>query len=44
VIVNGASGTGRGNVTFVVAPNLGGTRTGALSIAGQTFTVSQSGL
>lgn len=40
----GARGTGNGSVTFVVATNSTGTsRTGTLTIAGKTFTVTQSG-
>ena len=40
-IKDGASGSGSGNVTFTVADNDGDARTGTLTIAGQTFTVSQ---
>jgi subtilase family serine protease len=41
-IASGASGTGAGTVNYSVAENSGGTRrTGTLSIAGETFTVSQ---
>jgi len=40
-IASGASGTGNGTVSFTVAANTGGARTGTLTIAGQTFTVSQ---
>ena len=36
-----ASGSGPGTVTFTVAANGGGERTGSLSIAGRTFTVTQ---
>ena len=43
-ITNGASGTGNGTVTFAVAVNLGGSRSGTLTIAGQTATVQQAGL
>lgn len=42
-ITSGASGAGSGTVTFTVAANLGAARTGTLFIAGQTFTVNQSG-
>ena len=40
-INTGATGTGPGTVTFTVAANLGGARTGHLTIAGVTFTVTQ---
>lgn len=42
-ITSAASGTGNGSVTFTAAANTGGTRTGTLTIAGQTVTVTQSG-
>ncbi|MEW6209454.1 MAG: BACON domain-containing carbohydrate-binding protein [Acidobacteriota bacterium] len=42
-ITSGASGTGNGTVTFTVANNSGATRTGTITIAGQTFTVTQAG-
>jgi hypothetical protein len=43
-IETGASGTGTGLVTFSVAPNsTGAVRVGTLTIAGQTFTVTQLG-
>jgi hypothetical protein len=35
------SGTGNGKVSFKVAKNGGAQRTGTLTIAGQTFTVTQ---
>ncbi|MBA2731583.1 MAG: DUF4214 domain-containing protein, partial [Acidobacteria bacterium] len=38
----GASGTGNGTVTYTVAANTGPARTGTLTIAGQTFTVTQA--
>ena len=42
-VTAGTSGTGNGTVTFAVSPNPGAaTRTGTLTIAGQTFTVTQS--
>ena len=42
-VVSGASGTGTGVVVFQVAPNTAGqSRTAALSIGGQTFTVNQT--
>ena len=41
-ITGGASGSGNGTVAYTVAANLGLARTGTMTIAGQTFTVSQS--
>ena len=42
-ITSGGSGSGPGNVAFTVAPNTGSTaRTGTLTIAATTFTVTQS--
>ena len=41
-ITNGASGSGNGTVNFTVAANTGAMRTGTLTIAGQTFTVTQA--
>jgi hypothetical protein len=40
-VTAGASGTGNGNVAFKVSKNDGAQRTGTLTIAGQTFTVTQ---
>lgn len=40
-VTGGASGTGNGTVNFTVATNTGAARTGTISIASQTFTVSQ---
>ena len=41
-ISSGASGTGNGTVNyFVLANNTGSTRTGTITIAGQTFTITQ---
>jgi hypothetical protein len=40
----GQSGNGSGTVNFTVAANSGGSRTGMLSIAGQTVTVTQAGV
>lgn len=37
----GATGAGNGAVNYTVAANTGATRTGALTVAGQTFTVTQ---
>ncbi len=42
-ITGGASGSGNGTVFYSVAANPGIQRTGTLTIAGQTFTVSQAG-
>jgi len=42
-LTSAASGTGNATVTFNVAANQGGARSGTLTIAGQTFTVSQAG-
>lgn len=41
-IISGAS-TGSGTVTYTVAPNTGPARSGAITIVGQTVTVSQAG-
>jgi len=41
-VVAGATGTGRGAVTFNVASNNGPVRTGILTIAGGVFTVTQA--
>lgn len=41
-VTGGASGTGNGTVTFVIASNSGSERTGTLTIAGQTATVQQA--
>jgi hypothetical protein len=41
-ISSGQSGTGNGTVGYVVQMNVGGPRTGTLTIAGQTFTVAQA--
>ena len=41
---SGASGTGNGRVGYLVLPNVGGSRTGTLTVAGETFTVSQAAL
>ncbi|MDT4966221.1 MAG: hypothetical protein QOJ64_958 [Acidobacteriota bacterium] len=40
-INSGASGNGNGTVTYTVAANTGPARTGTLTIANQTFTVTQ---
>jgi hypothetical protein len=41
-ITSGASGTGNGTVNFSAAANTGAARTGTLTVAGQTFTVTQA--
>jgi hypothetical protein len=41
-VTGGASGTGSGTVTYSVAANTGSARTGTMTIAGATFTVSQA--
>ena len=41
-VTGGASGTGSGTVNYSVATNTGGSRSGTITIAGQTFTVSQA--
>ena len=43
IIQSGSSGTGNGQVTYYILENAGGTRTGSLTIAGQTFGVVQQG-
>ena len=41
-VTSGASGAGNGTVAFTVAGNIGGLRSGTLTIAGQTATVTQA--
>jgi all-beta uncharacterized protein/BACON domain-containing protein len=43
-ITSGSAGTGDGSVGYLVLANVGGSRTGTLTIAGQTFTVTQAAL
>jgi hypothetical protein len=43
-ITSGGSGSGDGRVNYLVLPNIGGSRTGTLTIAGQTFTITQAAL
>ena len=44
-ITDGASGTGKGTVSYTVAANTNTTAvTGSISIAGETFTVTQAGV
>ena len=42
-ITSGASGTGNGTVGFNVAANSGAQRSGTITIAGKTFTITQDG-
>lgn len=42
-VTSGGSGSGNGEVSFEAAANTGEARTGTLTIAGRTFTVSQEG-
>ena len=42
-ITSGPSGSGSGSVTYQVGANSGPTRSGTLTIAGQTFTVTETG-
>jgi len=41
-IATGASGMGSGSVTLNIASNPGAARTGTVTIAGQTFTLTQA--
>jgi uncharacterized protein (TIGR03437 family) len=41
-ITSGATGTGNGSLTYIVAANTGAARSGTLTIAGQTYSVTQS--
>ena len=41
-VSSGSAGSGNGTVQLIVAPDPGATRTGTVTIAGQTFTVSQT--
>ena len=42
IITSGSTGDGPGTVTFVVAANALGSRSGTLTVAGQTFTINQA--
>jgi len=42
-IVSGGSGNGDGTVTYAIMENTGTTREGTLTIAGQSFTITQAG-
>jgi len=41
-ITGGAGGTGNGTVSYIVQPNINSSRTGTITVGGQTFTVSQA--
>ncbi len=41
-ITSGSSGSGNGTVAYSVAANIGPARTGTMTVAGQTFTVTQT--
>lgn len=41
-VSSGASGTAKGTVTLLIGANVGAARAGTVTIAGQTFTVSQA--
>jgi len=43
-ITAGSSGTGDGSVAYMVAPDAGAQRTGAITIAGQAFAVTEGGV
>ncbi len=42
-VTSGTSGQGNGSVSYTVAANTGSSRSGTVTIAGQTFTVTQAG-
>jgi sugar lactone lactonase YvrE len=42
-ITGSASGAGPGSISYSLQPNTGATRTGTLTVAGQTFTITQEG-
>ncbi len=41
-VTSGASGSGNGTVVIAIAANTGATRSGTLTIAGQTYTINQA--
>jgi sugar lactone lactonase YvrE len=43
-IASGASGSGNGKVGYTIAANTGAQRAGTITVAGQTFTVTQNGI
>jgi hypothetical protein len=42
-IASGGSGTGPGNVQYTIANNTGAQRTGTVTVAGQTYPITQTG-
>ena len=42
-ITSGGNGTGPGNVQYTIANNTGAQRTGTVTVAGQTYLITQSG-
>ena len=42
-ITSGGSGTGPGNIQYTIANNTGAQRTGTVTVAGQTYLITQSG-
>jgi hypothetical protein len=44
VFISNSSGAGPGTITFLVTPNLGGPRSGTMTIEGHTFTAHQLGV
>src|SRR6185503_17873094 len=42
-INSGGTSSGNGNVTFTVAANTGGPRTGTIAVAGRSFAINQAG-
>ena len=44
LILNGAAGTGTGTVQLLVPPNLTGSRSGTITVAGQTIDVAQTAM
>ena len=43
-VTGGSTGTGNGRVTFDAAASVGASRTGTISVAGHTFTLTQAGV
>ncbi len=41
-VISGSTGTGNGSVGYSLQANIGASRTGTLTIAGETFTVTQA--
>jgi CSLREA domain-containing protein len=44
IFVDNGTGTGSGTATFTILPNTGAVRTGTITVAGQTVTVTQAAL